>query len=315
MLQILAITTPIYLIIALGFASVRQGVFTREHMGVLGQFLLRISLPCLVFRAISQYRLGEVLNTDYLGVYVLASLLTWLAGVALARKLCGHDRTRSALYGQGMSNSNSVFIGYPIVQPLLGPAADIALALCLLTEIALIIPLTMAVADSGSHLSWRDSLRQSLRALFKSPVFLSILAGLGGSALGLDLAPPLQKTLALLSSAAAPVALFMIGGMLVGQPLAGWGKELSALALGKLLLHPLATLLLLRLMPRFDPQLQTAALMFACMPIPVLLPTLAQKYGLGGFCSAALVLSTVLSFLTLNSWLAAMPWLMQWVQK
>lgn len=110
-------------------------------------------------------------------------------------------------------------------------------------------------------------------------------------------------------------ALFMIGGMLLGQPIRGWGLELSALAFGKLLLHPLMTLAMLAVMPNFDPQLQTAALLFACMPIFMLLPALAQKYNLARFCSAALVLATLLSFITLNSWLAALPDLMQWTNQ
>lgn len=315
MLQILTLTVPIYLIIALGFACVRAGVFTREQMGVLGQFLLRISLPCLVFRAISQYQLEEVLNPGYLSVYVSGSLLAWLGGFAYARWHCRHGRSRSALYGQAMAASNSVFVGYPIAQPLLGPAADIALPLCLLTEVAIIIPLTMALADAGENLRWQQSLLQSLRSLLKSPVFLAIAAGLVWSATGITLVLPVQKTLTLLSSAAAPVALFMIGGMLVGQPLRGAGQDLGVLAAGKLLLHPLTVLLMLWLLPEFDPALQMAALVFACMPIPVLLPALAQRYGLAGFCSAALVVATALSFISLNSWLAMAPWLMQWVQR
>lgn len=313
MFNILAITAPIYLIIALGSTSVWAGVFKREQMSVLGMFLLKVSLPCLIFRAISQYRLQEVLNLDYLGVYALASLLTFGFGLAYGLYVCQHGRSRSALYGQGMAASNSVFIGYPIAQPLLGPAADIALSLCLLVEIVLIIPLTMAIADSGGNLRWHQSLLQSLKNLFKNPIFLAILLGLTWSAAGASLPAPLQKTLTLLSAAAAPVALFMIGGMLVGQPIRGWGKELSALAIGKLLLHPLMTLAMLAVMPNFDARLQTAALLFACMPIPLLLPALAQKYNLAGFCSAALVLATLLSFITLNSWLAALPYLMRWI--
>ena len=75
------------------------------------------------------------------------------------------------------------------------------------------------------------------------------------------------------------------------------------------------TLAMLAVMPNFVPQLQTAALLFACMSIPMLLPALAQKYILAGFCFAALVLATLLSFITLNSWLAALPDLMQWTNQ
>ena len=53
MLQTLAITGSIYLVIALGFLGVRFGVFSRTDMRVLGTFVVRFALPALVFTALS----------------------------------------------------------------------------------------------------------------------------------------------------------------------------------------------------------------------------------------------------------------------
>ena len=75
MQQILTLTTPLYLIIALGYLAVRFGVFEKAQMGVFGRFLLLVILPALVFRAIAQHPLAEVLNFHYFAVYALASLL------------------------------------------------------------------------------------------------------------------------------------------------------------------------------------------------------------------------------------------------
>lgn len=315
MLQILSLTTPIYLIIALGYLAVRFRVFEKEQMAVFGRFLVLVVLPPLVFRAISQHHLAEVLNLSYFGVYALASLLAHVIGFTYARYVAGKGRAEAALYGMGMGASNSVFVGYPIIEQLVGPAAGIALALCLLVENLIVIPLTLVLAESREDLPWQRALLRSLKSLLVNPIFIGILGGLGFSALGLELPRPLDRTLQLLGNAAAAVALFMIGGVLVGRQLAGWGRGLSAIVAGKLLLHPLAVLGLLLLFPAFDRSLQTAALLFACMPLPAVYPAIALRYRLDGFCAAALVLVTVISFLTINGWLALLPVLMPWVAR
>ena len=46
MLQILAITSPIYFIIALGFVATRFGLFVRADMRVFGKFVLNLALIC-----------------------------------------------------------------------------------------------------------------------------------------------------------------------------------------------------------------------------------------------------------------------------
>ena len=48
-LNILTVTTPIYLLIGLGYLAVRVGWFSRTDMRVLGQFVLRFALPALLF--------------------------------------------------------------------------------------------------------------------------------------------------------------------------------------------------------------------------------------------------------------------------
>ena len=307
MLQILTITLPIYLIIGLGYLSVRSRLFEREHMAVIGRFILMISMPPLVFRAISQHPLEEVVNVVYLAAYLTASLLVHLGGYACARLLYGHPRPRAALIGMGMGVSNSLFIGYPIIQQVVGPSASIALALCLLVENLIMAPLTMLIADTREDLPWRRALCNSLLTQLKSPLFLGILAGFACSAAAFTMPGPLDKAVQMIGGVSAPLALFMIGGVLVGSELKGSGRDIATIVLGKLLLHPIVTLLVLVMFPPLDPALQTAAFLFACMPLPSIFPAIAFRYGETAVCAAALVTATVLSFLTLNGWLLLLP--------
>ena len=81
MLTILGITGPIFIIIGIGFAAVRMGLLARTDMRVLGVFVINVSLPALLFKALSQRSLGELVSAELLIAYTLGSLL--VAGLAL----------------------------------------------------------------------------------------------------------------------------------------------------------------------------------------------------------------------------------------
>lgn len=310
MLDILLITAPIYLIIGVGYGAVRLGLFQKTDMRLIGRLLVLIILPVMVFRTISRYDIADILRLDYLAVYTLASLLAWGLAHQWARRVRGHGGPMSAFVGMGMSGSNSVFVGYPIVSQLIGPAADVALALCLLVENLLIFPLTLVMADMRAGASWRQALRGALTSVVRNPIVMAIVLAVLCATLGWHLPPVLDRTAGLVASAAAPLALFMIGGILVGQRLAGMRTDLAGVTAGKLLLHPALTLGVLWLLPITSAPLALAAVAFAAMPIPAVYPALGQRHGIDGFCAAALVTATVVSFFTLNAWLWMLPrWL------
>ncbi len=52
-IDILGITGPIYLAIALCYLATRRGVFSKTDMPVFGEFTIHIALPALLFNALS----------------------------------------------------------------------------------------------------------------------------------------------------------------------------------------------------------------------------------------------------------------------
>lgn len=318
MLQILAITTPIYLIIAAGFLAVRLGLFAKPEMRVLGRFVIHFCTPALIFRALSLRSLDEVLNAPFLLAYTLGSLAVLLGVVLYVRRVHRQPLARAAMLGLGMSASNSAFIGYPIVMQLIGPSAGVALALCMIVENLLVLPLCLALADhrtgtqEGPAPRWHQVLAESFKGLLKNPMILAILAGFGFALLGLELPEVLARTVQIVATAASPIALFVIGGTLVGLRLDGVRRELAFITFGKLVLHPLAVLLVLLLLPPIDPALRVAAVMFAAVPMLSIYPVIAQKYHLEGLTAAALLVTTVTSFLSISLLLWALHALLGW---
>jgi malonate transporter len=303
MLQTLAITGPIYLVIALGYLAVHLAIFSKADMRVLGTYVVRFALPALVFTALSQRPVGEILNGRYVLNYALGSLAVMMIAFAWGWRRQGKSFTLSALCGLGMSSSNSGFIGFPIAVQLVGPAtAAVGLAMCMLVENIVMIPLTLVMADSGhaGHGKWHRILVQSLVQLARNPVILAIAGGFAVAQTGVRITGVLARTINMLAISSAAVSRFVIGGTLVGLKTKGMRRDVSAIALGKLLLHPLAVGLLMWALPPQDHTLRAAGVVFASTPMLSIYPILAQKYGFEDMCAAALLLATVLSFVTIS---------------
>jgi malonate transporter and related proteins len=307
MLDILAITGPIYITIALGYLSTRVGLFARSDMRVFGIFVINLALPALLFNALAQRKVGDILNGSYLLVYALGSLLAMGLGLLWARRGARQDPTTSVYYAMGMSCPNSGFVGYPISLLVIGPVAGVMLGLNMIVENLLLIPLLLALAEStaSSGGRWHTALRQSLVNLARNPMVLGLLAGFVVSLLEWQLPSPVSRTVTLFAQASAALSLFVIGGSLAGLQIQGMRRQVAQIAIGKLLLHPLAmvaVLLALELagLTPMDPQLRVGVVLTAACPMMGIFPILAQRHGRDGLAAAALLGTTIASFFTIS---------------
>lgn len=307
MLAILSITGPIYIIIALGFAATRLGLFTKADMGVIGKFVVNFALPALLFKSLSQRPIGEILNSSYLLAYVTGTLIVIGCGYLWSRGLAKLDSTTSTMYAMGMSCSNSAFVGYPILLLTMAPISGVALALNMTLENVAIIPLLLVMADrsSGTPDRWYLVVGQSLKRLASNPIFIGIFAGVGVSFAGWNLPAALVQTVSMLALASGALALFVIGGTLVGLPTQGLGKRVAPIVLGKLVFHPLAVLAAIKMLPMaglpaLEPSLATAAVIMAAMPMMSMYTILAQIYRREELAAAAMLATTICSFFTIS---------------
>ena len=302
-LHILGITGPIYLAIALGYTVTQRGLFTRADMQVFGKFTIQLALPALLFNALSRRSVGEILNWQYLAAYTVATLAVVGGGLLWTRRVQGKSLSLSSVVTMGMACSNSGFVGYPVAMLTLGSTvAGVSLALNMVVENLLIIPLLLAVAGSeGAPGQWRQAFVQTFKGLLGNPMIWGIVSGFAVSLSGVQMPEPVSRTINLFSAASGALSLFVIGGSLVGLKPEGLKGAIAQIALGKLLVHPLVMLVvLLWLIPITDPALRTAALLTCAMPMMGIYTILAQRFGHGAISAAALLVSTVLSFFTLT---------------
>jgi predicted permease len=312
MLDILAITGPIYFCIAVGFAVTRWGLFAKTEMRVLGKFVINLALPALLFNAISQRPLREVMHTDYLMAYALGSFTMLLAGYAWARYVQRSATSYRAYFAMGMACSNSGYVGYPVALLALGPVAGVALALNMVVENLMVLPvlITLADADKKSEGHVLQVLAHTLGRLLRNPMIAAIVLGFAYSLSGWQLPGPVARTINVFAQASSALALCVIGGTLVGLQIKGMRRQVSKITFGKLILHPLAVWVAATwVVPIADPQLRMAAITFAAMPMLGIFPIMAQRHGHEDTAAAALLITTIVSFFTLSGLL----WLLKHV--
>lgn len=309
MSAILNITGPIFLIVALGYLSVRWGLFEKAHMKVLGRFVMFVALPALLFKALASRALSEIVQADYILVYALGSAVP-LALMVWWQRRQGASHGRAGIAAMGASCPNSGFVGFPIMLLIMPKFAPIVLALNMLVENFFTLPLTMAYSERqpGEHGHWSQSVLHALKPLTTNPLFLAILVG--GTFAGLGIHPPqvVSRSIDVMAQAAGGAALFSIGGGLVGLEIKGLRRLVSLIAVGKLVVHPLATAALAYwLLPIADPHLRAAAVISTAMPMLGVYPLLASRAGQEDMASAALLATTVGAFVTLSLLLVGLP--------
>jgi malonate transporter len=313
MTDILSITGPIYAIMLLGYACTRGGLFARQEMRVMGKFVINLCIPALVFNALAQRRIHEILDASYLLAYCAGSMAVVLCAWLWARRVLHRPATPSALMAMGMACANSGFVGYPILLLTLAPVAGVSLALNMVVENLLVIPLLLALAERGrSGGQGLKVVAQSLRKLATNPMILGLAAGLVASLLEMPPGGPVVRTVQMLAAASGAVSLFVIGGTLVGLSPGGMGTRVWSVVAGKLLLHPLLVLGAVSVLPLLgmapiSADLRHAAVLMAAMPMMSIYPILAQNYGEEDDAAAAMLLATVCSFFTLNLLLWLLP--------
>lgn len=306
MLQILSITFPIYAAVAIGYFTVRGGLFARADMKVLGAYVLNIALPALLFSAIATRPITEVLDTGYLLAYLIGGLvmvvISWLWFSLTAK-----NEARRAVAIMGATCSNSAYIGYPLMLLAFPSLAGPVLAMNFLVETLVLIPISLMFlessrAQSGIHPVIR--FLSVLKSVLRQPMIFGLLAGLAVSFLGLPVPDSVHRLMSMLAASASALALVVIGGTLAGLPLRGHSGFAAQIVAAKLLVHPVvvalvtAGLIALGLGPTGD--LARIVIISSAIPMFTIYAVFAQAHGEEAVASIAQLAATSAAFITLS---------------
>ena len=292
-MNVLSVTTPIFLLIALGFFATRAEWINQSETRALGAFVLRFAMPALIFKALASRPLAEIADIRLIAAYAVASLISFALVFAL---YAGGERRRAAMRALGGSAPNSGFVGYPVASLLIGPQAAIGLAMCMIVENIMTLPLGLTLAESGG------GGRALLLRLVRNPLLIAIAIGVAASLAGWRPPVPVGRAIDVLAAAAPAAALIAIGGALVGARIGGAFLDIAPVAAAKLVLHPLLMLGLTHLFDAGDPQVRRAMLVMASSPVFSIYPLISRQYGQEQTGAAILLVETALAFPTMTVW-------------
>lgn len=310
MLQFLATSTPFFAVIALGAAVSGRSLFGPEAVRVLNTFAFMIATPAMVLRVMSHQPIAELWNTTFFAALGTIAVVMMLGAILFLRmRGLGHGGAIS--HAQSLVGGNFAFLGIPLMLAFLGDRAAAPIAIGLICDTALIIPLAIGLIEAGRGSGSIGSIAvQLVKGTILNPFMLSIAAGIALSLSGFSLPEPVDRFLSFLGNSAAPVGVFALG--LAARQWGGGGglpaRNIAPLVLGKLVLHPLIVWFVLAKLLGLDPFWVTAGVLYAALPIAANVFVIAERFETGSRpIAAAIVVSTAAAALTfpIAVWLVA----------
>jgi len=306
MLSVLGVVGPIFVIVALGYGSVRFRLYPEGGVGGLISFVNNFATPCLLFQAMLKVDFETAFNPQYLMSFYIGAFVCFALAFAISRLFFKRRAGESVAVGFSAYFTNTVLLGLPIVQRAYG---DEALPF-LFAIVGFHAPLLMSFGMVVMELARRDgaplstALAQSAVRVIKNPLLIGITLGILVNFSGLTLPDIIHDVTYMLSLAVLPAALFGLGGALNQYSLReSFGQALASSVL-KLIVHPAIALFISYGIFELDWYLVRVAVLTAAMPSGLNVYIFATFYKRSTDIAANTILqSTVLSVFTISVWL------------
>ncbi len=305
MLDVLAVTVPVFLIIGAGYLAVWQGLFSQGQVDGLMVFTQRFAIPCLLFLAMANLDIAAGFDWRLLVAYYSGSLVCFAMGIAGTILWLKRGAEDAVAVGFAAMFANTVLLGLPIAERAYGTEslapnfAIVALhaAFCYFTGVT-----AMEIVRAGGG-GFIGGVRAVARSLSRNSLMLGVALGLVVNFTGLPLPAPFKEATQLVASAALPAALFGLGGVLVQYKPEGDARGIALCCGIALILHPAWTWAAGHLLGLAQGPLRAAVLTAAMAP-GVNSYLFAAMHGRAVRISASSVLiGTALSVLTVSIWL------------
>ena len=309
MQALIDVILPVFFVIGAGYASVWMRLISFDAVEVLMKFTQNFAIPSLLFSAVSQLDLSANFNAPLLLSFYTGAITGFVVGFLGARILFKRPVTDSIAIGFACLFSNSVLLGLPITERAYGTAAlesNFAIV-AIHAPVCYILGMTaMEIArNTGGNLL--TAIGKIIVSVFSNALLIGIGLGLAVNLLGLTTPGTLQEAIDMLASAALPVALFGLGGVLFQYKPEGDMRVILFICAVSLGLHPTITWTLGTLFDLPTGAFRSAVLTAAMAP-GVNAYIFASMYGVAKRVAAtSVLLATALSVVTSWLWLTVLP--------
>lgn len=290
-LKMVDVQTVLFLYMAVGFYCRKKGIFNDVARDKLTDFVVRITLPCMIFESFHMPFSLEILRQG--GVAILIATVMAAAALLLGKVLYNRfPYGEKSILQYGTLVTNSGFAGLPVVS---GAYGDEGLFLGSL----FIIPTRILMWSAGISLFTRADGREAVRKVLLNPAIIAVEIGILRMVLQLPLPHFVDSAVDNLGACTSPLAMALVGAILADVPLKSvFSPKCFYLVAVRQLLLPALCLAALRLL-KVDPLTTGVSVVLTGMPIGSTTAILAQKYGAdAGFASKCVFVSTLTSLVT-----------------
>ncbi len=307
---------PVFALILTGWLAARAKVLGPGATDALNRYVVYLSLPALLFRAMTQVDLAHMAHWGFVGAFAGGIAVTFLVAFLPGRGADKNTRralTDRSIEGLAASYANAGYMGIPLCLALLGADSLAPATFTTLLTASVLFGFAIALIefDRQQTPNAAATLIKVGRALTRNPLLAAPVLGLAWASTGVALPEGIDRYVALLGASASPCALVTIGLFLAQTETASAGPGVMRLVLGKLLLQPAVTAVLAFYVFSMPPLWAWTAVLMSALPIGTGPFMLANMYGRDArVTSRAILVSTVASVLTVSllvAWISAHP--------
>jgi predicted permease len=288
---------PIFIVAAVGFAVARV---LKADVRTLSRVAFNALSPCLVFHMLVTSSLSAA---DFGRMMALG--LVVVVGIGLVARLVtlplGLDRATTSAFLIVVMFSNSGNYGLPVVLFAFGHEALAHATVYFVTNAVAIYTLGVFLASAG-----RRSVGQAARGVLKVPAVWGVVAAGAVMGFGLHLPPAVMRPVELLSGAALPTMILVLGMQLERG---AWPERPGLVALAAILTLVVTPLLALAgsHLLGLSGVARQAAVVQSAMPSAVLTTILALEFDVApSFVTACVLTSTLASPISVTLLIAAL---------
>lgn len=231
-----SVVIPLVVYMVIGGIVKKLNMFSQENFKALNGLIFKIMIPLALFFEVYHADIGDVAKPA-LFAFVEVSILT-IFGVTwlVITKFVPENKDASVMI-QGIYRSNFVLFGTMIASSLCGDAGMAVVAALSATVVPtfnILAVLLFEIKRGGSF-----DLKKLFIGILKNPLVDAGVLGLLFNLLRIPIPMLLADPLTKLGSAATPVALVALGGMLSFDSIAGHTKYLTVAVIARLVIIPL----------------------------------------------------------------------------
>jgi len=291
-ISIISTQLTILLIIAVGYAITKAGVFSAKTRADLTNVVIYVVLPCNIFNAFHKGITPDVLK-QCLVVLIAATCLQVLAYILNKILYIKTPPERRIILKYATITNNAAFLGLPILGAIYGPTG-------VLYGSIMLIPMRVAMWTAGLSLYTRMEKKETFKVIATHPCIWAVIVGFAYIYVPFELPAFLANAIKLVGDCVTVLPMLIVGSILCGVKLREvlvW--DCFYFSIFRLIVIPAIVFGAMKLL-NVDPLVTGVAVLSSAMPAAMMTAMLAEKYGHdSAFSSKTVFVSTALSMVTL----------------